>query len=88
MPSASSLYDAGDPKPELCDNLERSGGEGGGHMYTYGRFILMYGKNHHNIVKQLFLLHQDKFFSHLKGEDNFLFISWVLRNWQLPHVVS
>ena len=25
----------------------------GGHMYTYGRFMLMYGKNHHNIVKQL-----------------------------------
>ena len=23
----------------------------GEHMYTYGRFILMYGKNHHNIVK-------------------------------------
>ena len=25
----------------------------GGHMYAYGRFILMYGKTHHNIVKQL-----------------------------------
>ena len=24
-----------------------------GHMFAYGRFILMYGKNHHNIVKQL-----------------------------------
>ena len=22
----------------------------GGHICTYGRFILMYGKNHHNIV--------------------------------------
>ena len=51
MPSASLLCDAGHPKPELCDNVERSGGEGGGHMYAYGRFILMYGKNHHNIVK-------------------------------------
>ena len=33
-------------------------GEGGGsgvqdreHMYTHGRFISMYGKNHYNIVK-------------------------------------
>ena len=25
-------------------------GWGGGHMYTYGWFMLMYGKNHHNIV--------------------------------------
>ena len=23
----------------------------GGHMYTCSRFILMYGKNHHNIEK-------------------------------------
>ena len=30
MTNASLLYDAGHPKPELCDNLERSGGEGGG----------------------------------------------------------
>ena len=22
-----------------------------GHMYTYGQFMLMYGKNHHNFVK-------------------------------------
>ena len=33
------------------------GGEGGGgvhdggHMYTHGRFMSMYGKNHHNMVK-------------------------------------
>ena len=26
---------------------------GRGHMYTYGQFMLLYGKNHHNIVKQL-----------------------------------
>ena len=24
---------------------------GRGHMYAYGHFMLMYGKNHHNIVK-------------------------------------
>ena len=23
----------------------------GGHMYTHGQFMSMYGKNHHNIVK-------------------------------------
>ena len=25
--------------------------EGGGHMYTHSRFMSMYGKTHHNIVK-------------------------------------
>ena len=30
------------------------GGPGSrGHMYTYGWFMLMYGRNQHNIVKQL-----------------------------------
>ena len=28
----------------------RGGFRIGGHMYTYGQFMLMYGKNHHNIV--------------------------------------
>ena len=39
------------------DRMEREEGGGsglGGHMYTSGRFLLMYGKNHHNMVKQLF----------------------------------
>ena len=41
----------------LCDNLEGWEGRvvvglirGRGHVYTYGRFLLMYGKNHHDIV--------------------------------------
>ena len=40
------------------DNLEEwvelGGGREGrerGHMYTYDRFMLMYGRNHHNAVK-------------------------------------
>ena len=40
------------------DDPERWDGEGGGrgvqdgeHMYTHGRFMSMYGKTHHNIVK-------------------------------------
>ena len=52
------MYNAGHPKAVLCDNLEGWGGErcergfqdGGEHKYAYGQFILMYGKNHHNIV--------------------------------------
>ena len=35
------------------DSVGREVGGGfriGGHMYTYGPFMLMYGKNHHNIV--------------------------------------
>ena len=38
--------------PEGWD--EEGGGKGvqdGGHMYTHGLFISMYGKNHYNIVK-------------------------------------
>ena len=42
------------------DDPEGWDGEGGGsgvqdgeHMYTHGRFMSMYGKNHYNIVKQL-----------------------------------
>ena len=27
------------------------GVQDGGHMYTHGRFMSMYGKNHHNIGK-------------------------------------
>ena len=49
------MYEAGHPKLMFWENL---GGEGDGrrdlgwreHMYTYGWFILMYGKTHHNII--------------------------------------
>ena len=40
----------------LRDGMGREVGEGfqdGGHMYTYGWFMSMYGKNHYDIVKQL-----------------------------------
>ena len=59
MISASLMHEAGHSKPVLWDNPEGWGGEGhgqggsgwGGHMYTHGWFVLMFGKNHHNIVK-------------------------------------
>ena len=38
----------------LRDGMGREAGGGvqdGEHMYTHGGFMLMYGKNHHNIVK-------------------------------------
>ena len=56
MTSASSLHEAGHSKLVLWDNPEGWGGERGGrggHMYTHGWFMSMYGKNHSNIVKQL-----------------------------------
>ena len=44
--------------PGLCNNLEKCDGEGGsrgrGHRYTYGWFMLMFGRNQHNTIKQLF----------------------------------
>ena len=52
------MHEAGHSKPVLWDNPEGWGGEGSGrgfrmvgHMYMHGRFMLMYGKTHHNIVK-------------------------------------
>ena len=45
-------------KAGVLDNLEGWDGEGYGrgvqdvHVYTHGWFMSMYGKNHHNIVKQ------------------------------------
>ena len=44
------MYDAGNPKRELCDNRGEVGSEGDsnekGHMYACGQFELMYSKNH------------------------------------------
>ena len=59
MTSASSMHEAGHPKPAPpWDNPEGRGREGAGrgfrmrgHMYTWGWFMLMYGKTHSNIVK-------------------------------------
>ena len=52
------MHEAGQSKPVLWDNAEGYGlkgdgggsGWGGGHMYTCGQFMLMYGKNHYHIV--------------------------------------
>ena len=58
MTSASSVHEAGHPKPcsgrTQRDRVGREVGEGfrmGGHMYTCGQFMLMHDKNHPNIVK-------------------------------------
>ena len=58
MISANSMNEAEHPKLVLWDRLEKWGGDGGGrgvqnvvHMYTYDWFMLIYGKNNHNIVK-------------------------------------
>ena len=53
---ASSMHAAGHSKPVLWDNPEgrrEMGGwfQDGGHICTRGRFISVYGKTHHNIVK-------------------------------------
>ena len=54
--SPSSMHETGHSKPVHWDNPEGWDGEergvqDGGHMYTHGWFMSMYGKNHHNIVK-------------------------------------
>ena len=52
------MHETGHSKPVHWDNPEGWDGEGGGrgvqdggHIYTRGQFMLMYGKNHYNIVK-------------------------------------
>ena len=58
----SWLNDAGNSNPVLFDNLEEVDGVGGGrevqdggdiclYIYTYCWFMLLYGRNQHNIVK-------------------------------------
>ena len=52
------MHEIGHSKPVHWDDPEGWEGEGvgrgvqdGEHMYTHGRFMSMYGNNHHNIVK-------------------------------------
>jgi len=52
------MYETGHSKPGHWDNpdgwdgREVGGGvQDGGHMYTHGWFMPVYGKNHYNIVK-------------------------------------
>ena len=54
------MHETGHSKPVHWDSPEGWDGEGGRggiqdgrHMYTHDWFMSMYGKNHHNIVKQL-----------------------------------
>ena len=56
--SPGSMHETGCSGPVHWDDPEGWDGEGGGrgvedgeHRYTHGRFMWMYGKNHHNIVK-------------------------------------
>ena len=58
MTSPSSMHEAGHSKPVHWDNQEGwdgrdvgGGNQDGGHMYTHGWFMSMFGKTHHNIVK-------------------------------------
>ena len=58
MTSASSMHEAGHPRPVLWDNVEGGGGEGGGrglqdgetHVYLWQIHVNVW-QNHHNVVK-------------------------------------
>ena len=56
--SLSSMHETGHSKPVHWDDPEGWDGEeggrwvqDGGHIYTHGWFMSMYGKNHYNTVK-------------------------------------
>ena len=56
MTSASSMHEVGalgEPRKVGWRWRWEEGSGLGGHMYTCGQFMFMYGKKHHNIVKQL-----------------------------------
>ena len=54
MTSPSSMRETGHSKPVHWDNPGRwEVWDMGVHVYTHGWFMSTYGKNHHNIVKQL-----------------------------------
>lgn len=58
MANGEPLYSTGGLSLVLGDNLEGRNGVGGrfrreAHVYTYGRFMLTYGRNQHNVIKQL-----------------------------------
>ena len=46
MTSPSSMHETGHSKPVFWDNPE-----GGGHVYTHGWFMSVYGENQYNNVK-------------------------------------
>ena len=47
----SGLVHWDDPEGLDGEGGGRGGVQDGGHMYTHGGFMLMYGENHYNIVK-------------------------------------
>ena len=51
--SLDKVQNPNDFKKLRCIRRWKGGSRGRGHMYTYGWFMLMYGRNQHNIVKQL-----------------------------------
>ena len=61
----------------LCDDLEGwkggSGGRGYINMYTYSWFNLLYVRNWHNIVKQLYSNYKIKFFNLWKKKTHWTF---------------
>ena len=77
------LYDAGNSNPVLSDNLEELDGVGGGrevqdggdiclYIYTYCWFMLLYGRNQHNIYCKVIILRLNKwrkFWRHCIGKN-------------------
>lgn len=55
MAGTSSVNEAEHPELVHWDNLEGQDEEGvggmGGHVYTCGQFMLMFGEKHHNTVR-------------------------------------
>ena len=49
--SPSLMHETEHSKPVHWDSPEGRGVQDGGHMYTHGWFMSVYGKNRYNIVK-------------------------------------
>ena len=65
-PSSSRILNTNTIKSLKWDGRWDGGSKGRGHMYTYGWFMLMYGRNRYNIIKQ-YLSIKKKIFLCLKN---------------------
>ena len=74
------------PRGVRCGEGWEGGSRGRGHMYTYDWFMLMYGRNQHNILKQLPPIKKKKqnWWINFKMPPNYACLHPMSRFWLLP----
>ena len=78
--SLDKVQNPNDFKKLRCIRRWKGGSRGRGHMYTYGWFMLMYGRNQHNIVGNYLPIKNKYIF--LKKDAFFISSSWLWLSWK------